>query len=334
MRDLTPRQLLAVALIALGALWLLAGLGLLPTALVGRALSWWPLLLIGLGLDLTLPRRRPFRLPFVALAALLALVLALPGPWRNEAVREWAFAEPVGSADRARLVLELGGAPVRLDALDDPEALFSAEVRDTGRVAFDVSGRARKTVELRHRARARAPRADELLWRIGVGTAVPLDLRVDAATGPAVLDLAGTRLERLAFDADAGPAELLLPGGGPLDGEIEGDDGPLSVTLVAGGRGELRIDGGAGPLDVTVRAGADLLLVVEAGDGPIVLDLPDGDPVELHVQDDGAGSLRVAAWLERTEGRGDLGRWRSGTPGEAGLRVVIEDAGPGPIEVR
>lgn len=338
MSGLTDRQRLAVALIALGALWLLGSLGLFPTGFLVRALAWWPLLLIGLGLDLVMPERAPRGVPFVVLAVLLALVLALPGPWRAPAERERAFAEPVGGAERARIVLELGSPPTELRSLDDPATLFEAVIRDRADVRFEVSGRDRKSIALSRRGRPWRGPAGDASWDLGIGPAVPVDLTVDGGSGGAVLDLSGVRLERLRVDGGSGPVELALPGadaeGPEQDAEVDGGSGPVRLRIAPGARGEWRVDGGSGPVDVTLAEGVRGRLVLEGGSGPIRLDLPDGAPVALDVDDDGSGSLRVAAWLARTEGSGDTGRWRAGADGDPPLRVVVEDAGSGSIEVR
>src|SRR5690554_3471864 len=70
-------RVLPVALIAVGLIWLLFATGFVPPSL-GVALGrFWPLLLIGAGLDVWIPERRPLSVFFTAWAAGLILVLGI-----------------------------------------------------------------------------------------------------------------------------------------------------------------------------------------------------------------------------------------------------------------
>ena len=70
-------RVLPVALIAVGLIWLLFATGFVPASL-GVALGrFWPLLLIGAGLDVWIPERRPLAVYFTAWAAALILVLGI-----------------------------------------------------------------------------------------------------------------------------------------------------------------------------------------------------------------------------------------------------------------
>ena len=73
------RTLIALTLMAAGALWLLIATGFVPRTLLSVLANWWPLFLVGAGLDLALPRRRPLRIPYTVIASITVIALALLG---------------------------------------------------------------------------------------------------------------------------------------------------------------------------------------------------------------------------------------------------------------
>src|SRR5690606_6931659 len=78
--EAVTQRVLPIALTAAGTIWLLNAVGFVPPSLAAALGRRWPLLLIGGGLDLLVPRYRPRNVPFVALAAGAIVVLALFWP--------------------------------------------------------------------------------------------------------------------------------------------------------------------------------------------------------------------------------------------------------------
>src|SRR5690606_41241381 len=107
--EAVTRRALPIALIAVGTIWLLNAVGFVPPSLAAALGRLWPLLLIGGGLDLLVPRYRPRNVPFVALAAGALVVLAL----------FWPAGAPRGGAEGPRA---LSAPPGRAPVAPDPGA--------------------------------------------------------------------------------------------------------------------------------------------------------------------------------------------------------------------
>lgn len=331
------RDLLPALLIAVGVLWLLFQVGFVPPRVLAALAFYWPLLLIGVGLDL-LRLRRPWAVPYTALAAAVVILAALliPGPGSSRDAT--AFSEPVGAATRASVRLELASAPTRVFAAGERATLLDARIQGRPEASFSVQGQRDKTLTVRRRPGAWLPSSLGVSrWELGLGTALPLDLRVDGGSGSANLDLTGLQLSALRVDVGSGPLSLALPGSSPrYRATLDGGSGPLQVRLAPGASLDLALDTGSGPADVSVPADADVSVELRAGSGPVRLDVPDGGAVRVEARDDGSGPLRVAPFLTRRSGSGDTGVWQS--PAYAGARqrvtITVVSAGSGSITVR
>ena len=105
----STRQVIAYALVALGALWLLIEIGFVPPSLTQALLEWWPLLLVGLGLDFVLPADRRGPLPVTVYAAAALLVIALFGISAPTRAADSEFERPLPPEARSMsALLELG----------------------------------------------------------------------------------------------------------------------------------------------------------------------------------------------------------------------------------
>lgn len=126
------RNALAAALISVGILWLLIAVGFVPPAIVDALWHLWPLLLIGVGLDLWLPERRPWHVPFTAIAASIVLVVAMvsPGALRRAPAIE-SLHEPIGNATQATLDLRLPSSAAAIGPVMQPVDLI--EVSTVGK---------------------------------------------------------------------------------------------------------------------------------------------------------------------------------------------------------
>ncbi|MGI6632657.1 MAG: LiaI-LiaF-like domain-containing protein [Bacillota bacterium] len=84
---MTGRLVNGLVLVVVGALLLMNTSGYLPWSIWDAAVSYWPVLLIGLGLQIALPRRE---IPMLALAVVVVLILGAMNPyggWRNSWIR-------------------------------------------------------------------------------------------------------------------------------------------------------------------------------------------------------------------------------------------------------
>ena len=107
------RQAFAYVLLAAGALWLLIEIGFVPPSLTLALLDWWPLLLLGLGLDVILPPARRGPLPVTVYAALVILIIALFGLSGDQLGSNEAFQRPIPEGARSLTAnIEAGAAPL------------------------------------------------------------------------------------------------------------------------------------------------------------------------------------------------------------------------------
>jgi hypothetical protein len=328
------RRLAAIMLIAGGVLWLLVAIGFIPPRLLFALLGLWPLLAIGIGLDLLI-ERKPFDLPFTAMAIVVMLLIALVRP--GSAPFEARFVEPIDGAERAQIRLDLASAPTTLRPLVGSD-LFRADIVDRREVSFERDGGALRSIELEAGgAQGFGPAPGVATsWELRLGTGIPVALEVDAASGTVDLDLSGVDLETLALDGGSGAIELTLPATDSTYAAIvDFGSGGSNVTTVPGAELSVRASTGSGASRWTVAPGTHLSLNLDTGSGSVSIDLPDGADILLRVSDDGSGALRIPDFLERIDGRGDTGTWRSrSSNGAPEIVITVEDVGSGALDFR
>jgi hypothetical protein len=328
------RRLVAILLIAGGALWLLVAIGFIPPRLLFALLGLWPFLAIGIGLDLLI-EKKPFDLPFTALAIVAMVLIALIRP--ASAPFEARFVEPIDGAERAQIRLDLASAPTTLRPLVGSD-LFRADIIDRGEVSFESDGDRMRSIELGARNAQGFGIAPGVTpsWELRLGTGVPVALEIDVASGRADIDLSGVRLETLALDGGSGALQLTLPAtGSAYAATLDLGSGGSELSTDPGAELALRASTGSGASRWTVAPGTQLALDLDTGSGSVTIDLPDGADILLRVSDDGSGSLRIPDFLERLDGRGDTGAWRSrSADGAPAIVITVEDVGSGALSFR
>jgi len=332
------RDLLPVLLIAGGVLWLLFQTGFVPPRALSTLAFYWPLLLIGVGLDL-LRARRPWTVPYTGLAVLVVVLAAIVLPPPGAGTSLTRFREPVDAARAASVRLELSSAPTHVFAAPDGAALLDAEIRGRPAATFDVRGGRDKTVTVRARDRGPWPPTSigTRRWDLGLGRSLPLDLTVDGGSGAATLDLDGLQLTALRTDVGSGSVTLSLPGQVErYRARVDGGSGAARIAVPSGASLELALDTGSGPTQLTLPPSGRVVVTLRSGSGPVTIDVPDGAAARLEVRDDGSGPLRVASFLTRRSGSGDTGVWESGgaTGAPADLLITVASAGSGSITIR
>ncbi len=333
---------LGIGLVALGLIWFLVGNGALAGSWVGRAFALWPLLLMGLGLDLLGREEVPrvvFDLPYTAVAAAAMVVLGLlyPGSAGTTAsdVRSLRLAR--NGAERLVVRIAPGAANLDLTGRRGGDPAVTGDLRGS-RVRLVERGRALRTIEL---AQGRSALRTDALWSLEVSEALPLDLRIDGGSGSRRLDLERLSLTRLRVHGGSGPTDVALPAssGDRLPAAFDLGSGTTEVRLPSSASVDLDLATGSGSMRVHAEPGADLDLRLDAGSGAVDLDLPDDAPVRLVVDDDGSGPLTLPSWLLRVDGDPDRerGAWQSAAwedGADRAIRIRIDDAGSGSIRIR
>ena len=336
MNDTTDRRrLLAGVLIAAGVLWFLVVTGFIPRRFVLVLFGFWPLLPIGIGLDMLL-ERKPFDVPFTALALLAMAVLAFAVPGGR--VIEARYVEPIDGAVRAEVTLALSSSPTTLRSLVGGD-LFRADIVDTREVRFDSRGDEVRRIVLEAagpggvgRNLGRQPR-----WDLRLNTDIPVALAVDAGSGRADLDLGGIRLETIGFDGASGSARLRLPNGGDsYTASFDLASGSSEITTDPGADLSIDASTGSGSSRWTFTRGTRLVMNLETASGSVTIDLPDNAAIVVRIEDDGSGSVTLPPFLERLEGQGERGVWRSrAADGEAvDIAITVTDVGSGSLSFR
>lgn len=331
------QRALPIALIAVGVIWLLFSSGFVPPALGVALARFWPLLLIGVGLDIWIPESRPLAVYFTAWAGALIILLALLWPGRGALETDREFRREL-QADTERVTFEISNGSAEANIRRGPDDLL-VDARFAGQPlgVVDVREGRSATVRVRPEDGIFNVFMGRTRWEIGVPGVVPLEARLDGGSGPLTADLTGTLIESLGLDVGSGPSTLTLPGGGsPYSVDVDGGSGPLTVTFAPGASVDMVADLGSGPTVIRVGEGTDMRLTIDTGSGPLELDLPDSAPIRLTIADDGSGPLSLPRFLERRSGRGDTGVWESSNLADGGrvIDVTLEDVGSGPVTIR
>jgi hypothetical protein len=308
-----------VVLIGAGAIWLMANLGIIPDRNLWLLIRLWPVLIILAGLDV-----------LFALLGLLVLAGVVYILWQGDdlglqaepQVKTETVSLGLGEIETADFNLDLSVQEAFIHPLTDSDLLIFGEIGHFGDLDFTTSGVEDAVINLRQTGSLNwnnwflpEIQGEDLTWDIGLSTAVPFDLDVDASTGKAELDLSGVQLEDFRYDASTGASTIILPA------SAEGY--------------ETRLDASTGSLHVFLPAESNLTVVLDGSTGRVTFDVPEGAAIQIEVRNGGTGSLRLPDWIERVQGMGerDEGVYESAgfADAEYQLVIVIDDISTGNI---
>jgi hypothetical protein len=236
-------------------------------------------------------------------------------------VIEEQFAEPVGQAETARVILDLWSDPVNVSSLESGDNLVEVDTRHTGAVRFEASGQQEKTVRLSHIGPGFSFDfsfiTDQTRTDVRINPNIPIDLQVDSGSGAVSMDLEGLLLTSLSVESGSGSIQVTLP-------ESQGSY-------------EANFDSGSGSLSVQIPQNAALSMMVESGSGSVNVDVPDDAALRIEVQNSGSGSVNLPSGLEQVEeGDGDEeGVWETADydAAESQIELIFEDVGSGSVNV-
>ena len=335
-RETHGTSIWAFVLIALGVVWLLFQANILSGANLAVLFRLWPLILIGLGLELLFGRSsRSISLLIGGGTVALLLVLMLVGPaiglGANVEFQEKQLQEPLGDTTSAQLDLGLSVGKATVSALTNSADLLSADLRYLGGVEYSATGsQGQKTVSLSPRndsvqifdflgfSFVGSESADQLRWDIGLTTAIPLDLRLHGGVGDASIDLTGVQLSNFSYNNGVGDT---------------------TITLPAGETYPFALDGGVGSVTVNFAADTAITVNVNGGVGGMTLDVPDNAAVILN-KNGGLGTVHVPSGYERvgsdTHRIDSAGVWQSADYSSSAANVINIDyeGGVGDLTIR
>jgi hypothetical protein len=261
-----PSVFWPLVLIGVGAILLLSNLGYLPWQSWNILWRLWPLLLVAIGIDLLIGRRSmagaivSTLLILLLIGGAVALVffaqnipalveLAQPVELRTEHVEY-----PLAGVERASVTIDWTSAPGYLSALRDSPNLIEGNVAYRGQLIFDVDVRGdRGDVKLDSHFSGPwfgpfdfGDRAEER-WDVKLSPKVPLDLTLDAGSGPCDFDLTGLQVSDLFLDFGSGPVDLALPSESTFEARMDGGSGPVTIILPESVGARVVLDSGSGP---------------------------------------------------------------------------------------
>jgi hypothetical protein len=256
--------------IGAGVMLLLSNLGYLPWQSWGVLWRLWPLLIIALGIDLLIGRRSVIgaiisAVLIIALIGMIVLVALfaqnIPGlsDWIEPLEFRTEHVEySLQGIERAEVYVDWTSVPGYLSALEDSPNLIEGDVEYVGEFTFDVSvrgGRADVKVDSRGSwfgVWSFGDQSDKR-WDVGLSPDVPLDLTLDAGSGPCDFDLTDLDVTNLALDAGSGPIDLVLPSGSTFEAKIDGGSGPITIVLPESVGARVELDSGSGPFSPDTR---------------------------------------------------------------------------------
>ena len=288
-------------LVGIGILFLLSNLGIFQVNVWRLASTLWPVILIGIGLDILIGRRSATG----SLLALLLTALFLIGgalyvggspsaPVRGE-VTEIRYAPgPVGEAD-----VHIAGNTGRLEVgsmaeggvlvlgtvrLGGSETIQEESKEENGKAIYRLSSEGVGVVGVS---------GSESVWNLRLNGEIPTQLAVNTGAGEAELDLQRLRLTGLQVELGVGAATISLPRAGLFDGNISGGIGRLVIRVPDSLAVELQVDTGIGQVSVdngfvlvgdnryrtaaAQREGEKAALKISSGIGQVVIETISGE---------------------------------------------------------
>jgi hypothetical protein len=319
-----------VVFIGVGLLWLLANLELIPREGWLTLLRFWPVFLIAIGVDIMIGRQSRLIGGAIGVSVVaLALILVFVGPEMGftpatSATTDVVF-EPLGSAESARIDLDLSVGEATITALEDSNNLLEAEITHLGDLEFTVSGEQEKIVRLREKENhIRFDWFDifedhNLRWDVGLSPQIPLNISIDGGVGETDLNLSQLDITKLDLDSGVGDMTIILP--------------------ATGSSYEVDVNVGVGRIELRLEDGIDVTLDIDGGVGDTIVVVPEGVGVRL-VGEIGVGDINVPGSYSHTntdEDRivGESGVWESSNYDDAAHIVTITfDGGVGNFTIR
>lgn len=230
-----------VILISLGVIFLLNNMGFIELNLWDVIMSFWPILLIAIGLDILIGRRSAWG---AAIAVVVVLAILAGGIVFFDNQAQWTYAAekfeiPLGNVEEATISLDPALGYLLVDALPKgSNVLLRGEVRpfsgeEIGKTV-DISG-TRATIDLRTEGVIVAPFfggwSDQPSWDFALHPEVATDLIVDFGVGKAELDLQDLQIGDIHVEQGLGQMILLLPSADNMDINLDGGIGEIQVVI-------------------------------------------------------------------------------------------------------
>jgi cell wall-active antibiotic response 4TMS protein YvqF len=248
------RTFWAVALIAVGALFLVANLGYLNGWDGERLVQLWPLLLILVGAEILITRSRLPRQTAAILGALVAIVAVLGaalyvglGPATSAAsVGSDASAE-IGDLQQATLDLSVGGATVTIHNDAPAGQLYRAHFQlnngERTRANLNQSNGV-LSIEVQSRPFVFGPARGRTV-DVSLSGQVPWSISINGGATQQTLDFSKLKLTRVSINGGAEQITMILPApSGTVPIQVNGGAANVTIHRPAGTEASLTMSGG------------------------------------------------------------------------------------------
>jgi hypothetical protein len=256
----TRNLLLPLALIAIGALILLANLGVLSTEALQRLADLWPLILIIIGVQLVLnhvlprPQATAIGLAVTAVIVIAAVAYAALAP-KNAAATQRVNA-PIGGLSAGVLDLSYSAASVTMEAGDTGNDLYHATIDYPGdenppTVSFDQQTGTVSISENGNFGGFHLFGSNDRKLNITLSNRVPWTIRLSGGASRLHFDLRQGQLTN--FEISGGASSLdgqLGPPKGTVALKISGGASNLSLRIPSGSQWSVALDGGVSSLSI------------------------------------------------------------------------------------
>lgn len=241
--------------ISVGAIILLANLGIVQWDLWDLAIRFWPVLIIVAGLDIILSRYVQ-NVWGILLSLILVVGMLLGILWYAEvyspvgkAVQSETVTQPIGNATRANIHLSPATGSIRVHSVTTGKDLVSGntytnaseQVEHTASSSGNVI-----TYSLTSRGFTSSGSNSNITifpgwgysdrnhnpsWNIGLNAAVPMDLGFTLGAGNANLDLTSLQLSKLSVQVAVGQSTITLPSNGNFSASIDNAIGQTILVI-------------------------------------------------------------------------------------------------------
>lgn len=268
-----------------GVIFLLGNLGLITVSTWQIISNYWPVLLIAIGLDVLIGRRRAGVwaqvLAVVLAVALLAGIvwMATANPLTGAALTSDQISQPLQSATSGRVDLNVSAGDLRLagGAPSDQFVQGTIRVNNNHRITQDYSVQS-GTAALRIRedgVNVGINTGSNFVWDLKFSSSTPTDMKVNMGAGDARLDLSTIKLSGLNYNMGVGQVIVVLPSTGGYSASVGEAVGSMIVRVPRDLPINIRVSRAITGLSVENGFTRNGSLVQNAGAG--------GTPVELSI---------------------------------------------------
>ena len=209
--DRQPSVAFPLILISLGALFLLANLGLLAGVRWGDLFRLWPVLLVIAGVDIVL-RRRSWILAAIADVAIIgaAVIYVVTGPTTVAAPLSFASDVPRSDASELAVSVNYGGGAVRLAGGAGELVSVRSSQQDVVQRVTRSGASAQVVISSESNGRITWDGRDRA-WTVQIPSDMPTALTLNAGAGSYDMDLSQVQLTRATLNGGAASYVVALP---------------------------------------------------------------------------------------------------------------------------